>query len=67
MKHALGLEASRIFSSAPDEEWMRFFEGLRIQRKLSDAVHQMNELLQSEHHKEQAKEALKRAGLWHAG
>jgi hypothetical protein len=30
-------------------------------------VHQMNELLRSEHHKERAEEALKRAGLWHGG
>jgi hypothetical protein len=30
-------------------------------------VHQMNELLRSEHHQEQAEGALKRAGLWHAG
>jgi hypothetical protein len=67
MEYALGIEASRIFSSAPDEEWTRYFEGLRRQRKLCDAVHQMNELLRSEHHKERAEEALKRAGLWHGG
>lgn len=67
MEFYLGLEASRIFRSAPDEEWTRYFEGLRRQRKLCDAVHQINELLRNEHHKEQAEGALKRAGLWHSG
>jgi len=59
-----GLVVVRRLNGADEAEWPRFFEGLRKDRRLNDAVSQMNLLLHQPQHRDETIKAFRRLGLW---
>jgi hypothetical protein len=58
--------ANRV-ANASSHEWPHIFEDLRRRRSLSKFMHGLNRLLNKPTHRDLAKSALKRFGLYHAG
>lgn len=63
----LGIEVATNLDAASEDEFLRYFERLRRERRLSTAVRELNVLLKDAHHEPAAERALKRIGLWHSG
>lgn len=62
-----GIEVATNLGAASEREFLRYFERLRRERRLSTAVRELNVLLKDAHHEPAAERALKRMGLWHSG
>ncbi len=54
-------------AQAPESELPRIFEDLRRQKRLSDTIRQLNQLLAEPVYRELAETALKRLGFRHSG
>jgi hypothetical protein len=65
MRDEFGLEVARQFCCASDDEWPAYFEHLRRGKRLSQAITQINALLDEPEHRQVAVDALRRIGLWH--
>ncbi len=65
MQYELGLKVARKFSCASDDEWPAYFEQLRRGKQLSQAIRQINALLDESEHRQIAVAALRRIGLLH--
>lgn len=65
MSNKFGIEVARKFSRANESDWVEYFEALRQRGQLSEAMRQMNAMLDVKEDRQLAVAAIRRIGLWH--